>query len=45
MAILGKIINLWCININWVIKGNNSKPESPLIIISNLACIMKTNMD
>ena len=34
---LGKIIYLWMVNLNWVIKGHNSKCESLLIIISNLA--------
>jgi hypothetical protein len=33
---LGNIINLWWININGVIKENNSKLESLFTIISNL---------
>jgi hypothetical protein len=35
------IINLLCININCAIERNKSKPESPFIIILNLALIIK----
>jgi hypothetical protein len=37
---LGKIINSWWVNINWIIKENNSKIESMLVIILNLAPII-----
>jgi hypothetical protein len=43
--ILGKIINLLWVNINWVIKGTNSKPESPLISISSIALLIKKSED
>jgi hypothetical protein len=38
--IFGNIINLWWININWIVKINNSKLESSLIIILNHAPII-----
>jgi len=40
MDMLVVIINLWCINVNGIIKGNNSKPESLVIIILNIALII-----
>ena len=37
MNIHGKIINLWKVNINWVINKNILKLDSQLIIFLNLA--------
>jgi hypothetical protein len=42
---LGKIINSWWVNINWIIKENNSKIESMLVIILNLAPIIKKKIE
>jgi len=41
VVMLGEIISLWWVHINWVIKRNDSKLKSPFIIISNFPPIIK----